>query len=151
MAQSLDQVFIHSIFSTKDRFPFFQTPEILRETHAYLATVAGNLNCPAIKIGGVSDHVHMLTRLPRTLTIADFLKETKRVSGNWLRDRGGEWKKFYWQGGYGVFSVSVSKLERVEKYITNQAEHHRTKSFREEYLEFLQKHQVEYDERFLWD
>jgi putative transposase len=151
MPQSLDQVYLHTIFSTKDRYPFFQTPEIQKELHAYLASVSNNLKCPAIKIGGVADHVHLLTRLPRTVTIADFVKEVKRVTSRWLHERGNEWDKFSWQVGYGVFSVSASKVPQVEKYIVNQAEHHRTQTFQEEYREFLQRHEVEFDEQYVWD
>ena len=151
MPQSLDQVYLHTIFSTKDRYPFFQTPDLQKELHAYLASVSSNLKCPAIKIGGVADHVHLLTRLPRTVTIADFVKETKRVSSLWLHDRGNEWSGFHWQAGYGVFSVSASMVQQVEKYIINQPEHHRKQTFQEEYREFLQRHQVEFDERYVWD
>jgi putative transposase len=151
MAQSLDQVYLHTIFSTKDRHPFFQTPELQKELHAYLASVCNNLKCPAIKIGGVADHVHLLTRLPRTVTIADFVKEAKRVSSLWLHGRGNEWSGFHWQSGYGVFSVSSSMVPQVEKYIINQPEHHRTQSFQEEYREFLQRHHVEFDEQYMWD
>ena len=151
MPQSLDQVYLHTIFSTKDRYPFFQTPEHQKELHAYLASVCKNLKCPAVRIGGVTDHVHLLTRLPRTVTIADFVKETKRVSSLWLHDRGKDWNKFHWQAGYGVFSVSASNVPQVENYITNQSEHHRRQTFQEEYREFLQRHQVEFDERYVWD
>ena len=98
MPQSLDQVYLHTIFSTKDRYPFFQAPELRQELHAYLASVSNSLKCPAIKIGGVADHVHLLTRLPRTVTIADFVKEAKRVSSQWLHERGNEWDKFHWPG-----------------------------------------------------
>ncbi len=91
MPQSLDLVYLHTIFSTKSHHPYFQTPEQQRELHAYLASVSNNLSCPAIKVGGVADHVHLLTRLPRTLAIADFVKETKRVSSRWLHERGKEW------------------------------------------------------------
>ena len=151
MPQSLDQVYIHTIFSTKDRYPFFQTPDLQRDLHAYMASVTGKLKCPAIQIGGVADHVHLLTRLPRTITIAEFVKETKRVSSLWLHERGDEWKAFHWQAGYGVFSVSASRVAIVQKYIAGQAEHHRKQTFQDEYREFLQKHGVEFDERYVWD
>ncbi|MDF1814572.1 MAG: IS200/IS605 family transposase [Verrucomicrobiales bacterium] len=151
MPQSLDQVYLHTIFSTKDRYPFFDTPELQRELHAYLAGVSNQLKCPAIKIGGVSDHVHLLTRLPRTITIADFVKETKRFSSLWLHERSREWSVFHWQAGYGVFSVSASNVEQVEKYISGQNEHHRTQSFQDEYREFLRRHEVDFDERYVWD
>lgn len=151
MPQSLDQVYIHTIFSTKDRFAFYRSPELQRKVHAYLATVTGKMNCTALKVGGVSDHVHLLTRLPRTTTIADFVKETKRVSCLWLQERGDEWSQFHWQSGYGVFSVSQSQVEKVTRYIAEQPDHHRNQTFQDEYREFLQRHEVEYDERYVWD
>ena len=151
MPQSLDLVYLHTIFSTKNHHPYFQTPDQQREVHAYLASVSNNLKCPAVKIGGVADHVHMLTRLPRTLAIADFVKETKRVSSQWLHERGKEWSEFRWQAGYGVFSVSASNVPQVERYIINQPEHHRTQTFQDEYREFLRRHGVEFDERYVWD
>lgn len=151
MPQSLDQVYLHTIFSTKDRYPFFKNPELQRDLHAYLASVSNELKCNAIKVGGVADHVHLLTRLPRTITIADFVKETKRVSSLWLRERGGAWSAFHWQAGYGVFSVSASNVPQVEIYIAGQTEHHRAVTFQDEYREFLNRHGVEFDERYVWD
>ncbi|MDF1816773.1 MAG: IS200/IS605 family transposase [Verrucomicrobiales bacterium] len=151
MPQSLDQVYLHTIFSTKDRYPFFQTPDLQRVLHAYLAGVCNELQCRAIKVGGVADHVHLLTRLPRTITIAEFVKETKRVSSLWLRERDDVWNAFHWQAGYGVFSVSASNVSQVEKYIARQTEHHRTVTFQEEYRDFLNHHGVGFDERYVWD
>jgi putative transposase len=151
MPQSLDQVYLHTIFSTKDLFPFFQTPESQRDLHAYLAAVCNQLDCKALRIGGVSDHVHLLTRLPRTVAIADFVKESKRVSSLWVQQRDEVWKKFSWQAGYGVFSVSASKVPEVENYISHQSEHHRKRSFQDEYREFLSRHGVDFDERYVWD
>lgn len=151
MPQSLDKVYLHTIFSTKDRFPFFSTPDLQREIHAYLASVVAKLGCHAIKVGGVADHVHLLTEFGRTITIAEFVKETKRVSNLWLKERGPEWEKFHWQSGYGVFSVSQSNVPQVEQYIVGQADHHRTQTFQDEYRAFLEKHEIEYDERYVWD
>ena len=113
MPQSLAQVYLHTIFSTKDRIPAFADSNLLNELHAYLAGICNRLECPAVKVGGVTDHVHLLTKLPRTLTIAEFVKETKRVSSVWLQDHGEIWKKFQWQAGYGTFSVSVSNVPQV--------------------------------------
>tara|TARA_R110002096_G_scaffold105923_1_gene233038 strand:- start:6424 stop:6879 length:456 start_codon:yes stop_codon:yes gene_type:complete len=151
MPQSLAKVYLHTIFSTRDRFPFFASAEHQREVAAYLASVTANLDCPAIKIGGVADHVHLLTELQRTISIAEFVKETKRVSSLWLKDRGDEWSQFHWQSGYGVFSVSESNVPRVKQYVANQAEQHRNQSFQDEFRAFLEKHGVEYDERYVWD
>jgi len=108
MPQSLDKVLVHTVFSTKDREPFFREDEFRRKTHAYMAGVTDKLGCRAIKIGGVEDHVHLLTTLSRTITIADFVKETKRAATDWIQNREAALSKFHWQRGYGIFSVSES-------------------------------------------
>ncbi len=151
MPQSLARVILHTVFSTKDRFPFLQNPAHRAEVHAYLGGCAKSLDCLPIQIGGVSDHVHLLTTLPRTLAIADFIKEIKRVSTNWIHERGAEWTKFHWQAGYGVFSVSESQVPAVARYIEHQEEHHRVTSFQEEYRALLKKHGIAPDETYLWD
>ena len=151
MPQSLARVILHTVFSTKDRFPFLQNPTFRAEVHAYLGGCAKSLDCLPIQIGGVAYHVHLLTTLPRTLTSADFIKEVKRVSTNWIHDRGAEWTKFHWQGGYGVFSVSESKVPAVMRYIENQEEHHRVTTFQDEYRALLKKHGIICDETYLWD
>ena len=102
-------------------------------------------------VGGVADHVHLLARFGRGVTQSDWVKELKRVSSRWIKERDGRMAGFAWQGGYGVFSVSTSALEDVEKYIQNQEEHHRKVTFQDEFRKFLQKHRVEWDERYVWD
>jgi REP element-mobilizing transposase RayT len=151
MPQSLAQVYLHTIFSTKDRFGFLEDLQIRTDTHSYLAGCAKALGCLPVRIGGVADHVHLLTSLSRTMSIADFVKETKRSSSNWLHERGGAWEKFHWQSGYGVFSVSQSNVEAVANYIDRQEEHHRKESFQDEFRRFLEKHGLSGDERYLWD
>lgn len=101
-------------------------------------------------IGGHIDHVHLLTSLPRTLTIAEFVKELKRSTTKWIKAEKGL-TSFSWQNGYGTFSVSSSRIEVVKAYIRKQDEHHRKVTFQEEYLAFLQRHDVTYDERYIWD
>ncbi len=119
--------------------------------HAYLGGIVKELGCKPIRIGGVEDHVHLLTTLSRTLAIADFIKETKRVSSIWGHQRQNTPKAFQWQSGYGVFSVSHSQLEPVIRYIDNQQEHHTRYDFQTELRELFRRHQVEFDERYLWD
>lgn len=99
----------------------------------------------------MSDHVHLLTTLARTLSVAEFVKETKRVSTNWIQERNGMWSQFHWQAGYASFSVSESDVGTVEQYILGQERHHRTQSFQDEYREFLRKHGETWDERYVWD
>ena len=151
MPQSFSRVVLHTIFSTKDRFAFLQNPEFRAEVHAYLGGCARSLHCLPIQIGGVSDHVHLLTTLARTIAIADFVKEVKRVSCNWIHERGGPWSKFHWQGGYASFSVSESNVAQVVRYIENQEAHHRGQTFQDEYREFLRKHGETWDEKYVWD
>jgi REP element-mobilizing transposase RayT len=102
-------------------------------------------------VGGVEDHVHLLGRFARTITQAEWVKELKRVSNQWLKTQGRDYADFEWQGGYAAFSVSQSNVEAVIKYIANQEEHHRKLSFQDELRALLQKHQQEWDERYTWD
>lgn len=151
MPQSLARVVIHTVFSTKDRFPFLQNPAYRAEVHAYLGGCVKTLGSLPIQIGGVADHVHLLTTLPRTLAIADFVKELKRVSTNWIHERGAEWAKFHWQAGYCAFSVSESNVPQVIHYIETQEEHHRTITFQDEFRALLRKHNLTWDEEYVWD
>lgn len=151
MPQSLSQIYRHTIFSTKNRFPFFSTPALQSELHAYLAGIIKSLDCIAIQIGGVADHVHLLTTLSRTITAADLVKETKRVSTIWLKTLGPEWSNFHWQSGYATFSVSKSQLDTLTSYIQSQATHHRTTTFQDEFRTFLNNHEIPYDEKYVWD
>lgn len=151
MPQSLDHVLIQTIFSTKDRFPFLQNVELRAETHAYMAEVIRNLGCKAILIGGGSDHVHLFTNLSRTITIADFVKETKRATTHWIKQRDSQFRMFAWQKGYGVFSVSESSRSEVIDYIAHQEEHHRKVAFQDEFRTFCRRHDVKIDEQYVWD
>ncbi len=151
MPQSLSKVLIHAIFSTKNRRPYLQDTEFRTQLHSYLAGTAKSLGCQPIRIGGGSDHVHLLTSLSRTLSIAEFVKEIKRVSAVWIQQQRQTQTNFRWQSGYGAFSVSKSKVAEVIRYIDNQEEHHRTVTFEEEFRELLRRHGVEFDERFVWD
>ncbi|MEI7731288.1 MAG: IS200/IS605 family transposase [Verrucomicrobiota bacterium] len=151
MPQSLSAVYIHLVFSTKDHRPQLRDQEFRTNLHAYLGGIAKQLECAPIIVGGVEDHVHLLLRLGRTISQADLVKELKRVSHQWVKDMGGEYKDFAWQKGYGVFSVSQSNLETVTEYIERQEEHHRKLSFQDELRRLLTKHKLEWDEKHLWD
>jgi putative transposase len=151
MPQSLASVFIHLVFSTKERRPFFRDKVAREALHAYIGGISKRLDCPPLIIGGFEDHVHALARFGRTITIADWVKELKRVSNLWLREQSREYARFEWQGGYAAFSVSPSNLESVKEYIARQEEHHRKMSFQDELRALLRKHKVEWDEHHLWD
>jgi putative transposase len=150
MPQSLANIYIHLIFSTKERFPFL-LKEVRPDIHAYMATVLANLHSPAVLINSVEDHVHILFNMGRTVTLAQVVEEVKKSSSKWIKTQDALFSKFAWQAGYGGFSVSESNAPKVANYIQNQEEHHRAKTFQEEYREFLAKHKIPFDERYVWD
>src|SRR5882762_8789978 len=113
MPQSLAQVYVHIVFSTKERRPFLHDQPIRDELHKYLGGTCNNLDCPVLRVGGVADHVHVLCRLGRTIAVADLVKELKRDSSQWLKTRSPELADFYWQSGYGAFSVSPAHVETL--------------------------------------
>ena len=119
--------------------------------HAYVATICRDLNAEAFRIGGVSDHLHVVTTLPRTLSQAAMVETLKKTSSKWIKGVDSKYRQFYWQRGYSAFSESPSQLNAVIEYVESQEEHHRTRSFQEEYRGFLRKYGVEFDERYMWD
>ncbi len=119
--------------------------------HAYLGGICNSLGCQVLAVGGPSDHIHILCRLSRTVTIAKLVEDVKKSSSKWIKTKGGRYTRFRWQNGYGVFSVSESDAGRVKAYIASQEEHHRRKTFQDEYRNALQEHGVEYNERYVWD
>ncbi len=137
-------------FSTKERASCL-APSVRPSLHAYLATVARNAGCDCYRVGGVADHVHLAVRLSRTVTIAVLVEKLKTASSKWLKTQAAALSGFAWQRGYGAFSVGPADLAAVVSYIDNQAEHHRTRSFQEEYRALLNKYGIEFDERFVWD
>ena len=151
MPQSLSQVYIHIVFSTKEREAYLNDEIIRKQLYAYLAAVLKDHNCPALLINGTSDHVHILCNMSRTHTISDVIRQLKRGSTKWLKKQRPEFEKFQWQAGYGVFSVSASNVSRVKGYISRQEEHHKKMNFKEEFTALLKKHMVKFDERYLWD
>jgi putative transposase len=151
MPQSLAQIYLHIVFSTKDRVGFLRDADPRERTHAYLAGTCNNLDCPAIEVGGVADHVHVLCRLGRTISVAELVRDLKRESSKWIKEQGPTLVDFHWQAGYGAFSVSPSHVDEVQRYIQNQEEHHRTVSFQDEFRRICQKYGLELDERYAWD
>ena len=150
MPQSLSNILVHLIWSTKERRPWLE-PSIRPKTHAFLSGVVRECGCEAYRVGGVADHVHLAIRLSRTLSVADLVKETKTASSKWIKTQDTARHDFAWQQGYGAFSIGMSQKETLLHYIDTQEEHHRTNSFQDEYRAFLQKYDVKYDERYVWD
>jgi len=150
MAQSLSAIYVHLVFSTKHREPLLLQP-VRGQMHAYLATVLKNRDCPAIKVGGTSDHVHSLFRLSKNLALAEVVEEIKTSSSKWVKTQGRALGGFHWQSGYGGFSVSRAEVDGVVDYIEKQEAHHSAVSFQEEYRRFLESYAVEYDDRYAWD
>ncbi len=151
MSQSLARVWLHVVFSTKDRRPFLRDEQLRQEMFKMLSHFAGELACPTAAVGGWEDHVHILCGLARTVTIADFVQGLKGETSRWAKERAAVWRGFFWQGGYGAFSVSQSLVDQVVKYIADQAEHHRRLSFQDEFRAICQRHGVDLDERFAWE
>ena len=150
MPQSLAQIYVHLVFSTKERYPFIQ-PDVEPELFAYMGGIIKKTGGIPYLINGAADHVHVLSSLPRTVTLSKYIEDIKRSSSRWIKTKNGMYQKFAWQNGYGAFSVSSSRMDSVKRYIAGQKEHHRTATFKEEFLAFLQKYGIEYDEQYLWD
>jgi putative transposase len=151
MPQSLANVLLHIVFSTKERRALLQNSNLRDEMHRYLAGISNNLDCAAIIVGGAADHIHLLANQSRKIALAEWVKELKRASSIWAKTRDAQWSLFQWQAGYGAFSVSQSQEGRVEDYIRSQEEHHRRFSFQEELRQLLTKHKIAFDERYVWD
>ena len=151
MPQSLARVVLHVVFSTKNRAPFLKDPELRTRLHAYMAGALQAIGCEPILINGVEDHVHILCNLSRTVTIAGLVEAAKGGPSKWMKEQGPAYHDFYWQGGYGSFSVSQSNVEQVRAYIATQEEHHRGVSYQDEFRALCRKHGVEIDERYVWD
>jgi putative transposase len=149
MPHTYTNIFIHALFSTKDRQPWL-TPEIREEVFCYIGGTLNALRGQSLLVNGPRDHVHILFVQPRTLSIATVMEKVKANSSGWVKERWPDWGCFGWQTGYGAFSVSKSHVERVKRYIGNQERHHRRVTFQEELLAFLKKHEIEYDPRYVF-
>lgn len=150
MGQSLVKNYLHIVFSTKYRQPLIQPP-IESELHAYLGGICNELECQVIKVGGYTDHVHVLCMLSKKITLMKLMEVLKANSSKWIKTKGKGYENFYWQDGYGAFSVNPSQIDRVIKYIENQHAHHQKKNFQDEYRAILKKYEVEYNEKYVWD
>jgi putative transposase len=150
MAQSLSNVILHIIFSTKNRQPYIDE-NIASELYAYMVSISAPSGSYVYKIGGIEDHIHILSTLPRTLCISDALEELKKNSSKWIKTKGKQYLDFSWQKGYAALSVSESNRGAVESYIASQKEHHKRRSFQDEYRELLRLNKIPFDERYVWD
>jgi REP element-mobilizing transposase RayT len=150
MPQSLSKLILHIVFSTKDRQPWLDR-HVRPRLHSYVATVCRDLNSEVSGVGGIADHVHIVTTLSRTFSQADLIEKIKKSSSKWIKGVDIRYRGFFWQRGYAAFSVSPSQLSAVLKYVQMQEEHHRRRSFQEEYRDLLRKHSVSFDEKYVWD
>ena len=144
MPHSIARIYIHLVFGTKLRLPLIQET-VQKSLFAFMAGILNRMDCEPIRIGGVNDHVHLLFVLSRKYAVSKIAEEVKRHSSKWMKTQGDDFSGFQWQNGYAAFSVSQSILDRVIKYIENQAEHHRKRSFAQEYEAILKKHGLTLD------
>ncbi len=142
---------MHVVFSTQERRPFLRDEALRGRLHGYLGGLLARHDCLPLAVGGVGDHVHILTALARTWAAADAVKELKRGSTLWLKRQAPDLSDFAWQHGYGVFSIGYSQIDAAQKYIAHQAAHHAKVDFREEFRQLLRRYAVPYEERYLWD
>jgi putative transposase len=151
MPQSLAQVLLHVVFSTKDRQPFLQSRDLREELHGYMIGTLQGIDCPSLIVRTVEDHLHCLLRLSRTMSIAKLVENMKVESSAWVKRQSPDLADFYWQNGYGAFSVSMSNADPVKAYIANQDEHHRRTTYQDELRALLRRHEIEFDEQYVWD
>ncbi len=151
MPQSLAQIWVHIVFSTKDRVNFLQDDSFRDQMFRMLSHHVKESKCTSASVGGFFDHVHLLVGLSRTITIAQLVENVKTETSKWAKAAVGGNSVFRWQSGYGAFSVSHSLTNVVDQYIRNQAEHYAKQSFKDEYRKLCEKHGIEIDERYVWD
>ena len=150
MTQSLAKNLIHLVFSTKERKPLIRF-EIREDLHKFAAGILRDLDSDALVMNSVSDHIHLLFNLHKTKSLSDVIMELKRGTSIWVKQKDPSFRDFYWQAGYGAFSVSQSAVETVKRYIVDQEAHHAKHSFQSEFRKLLNRHEVDFDERYVWD
>ena len=150
MPQSLAKIYIHLVFSTKQRTDTIPKGH-LEEVHAYIAEILNNNGCPCIKVGGTANHIHILYVQSRTKTLSETVRMVKANSSRWINEKNGPLHPFAWQDGYGAFSISQSHVESVRSYIIGQEEHHKGVDFKEEFHRLCEKYDIHIDERYVWD
>jgi REP element-mobilizing transposase RayT len=150
MAQSLSNVLLHIVFSTKHRQPFLDEG-VERELFKYLATACNTLDCPTHGIGAADDHIHIACSLGRTIAVSKLIQEIKQDSSQWMKSQGLRYSEIAWQNGYGAFSIGQSQFDDLRRYIAGQRQHHARDSFQDEFRRLLKRYRIEYDERYIWD
>ncbi len=148
MAQSLCKIYLHLVFHIKTTSP--KIDEIHWERlHSYIGQLVNTTGCRVIRVGGVSDHIHIICLLSRDITVSHLIEEIKRNSSRWLKSLNERYHSFAWQAGYAAFSVSQSVVDKTIEYVSHQKQHHQKTTFQEEYLNFLKLYQIDYDERYV--
>jgi len=150
MAQSLCEIYLHIIFGTKNWQPTIKPP-FDKRLYAYLAGTSNSLDCASISVNGHLNHVHILCRLAKNMTISDLMETLKKRSSKWMKIQDDSLRNFYWQKGYAAFSIRKDSVVNVKRYIQNQDEHHSKVNYREEIIRLAKEHGLEYDERYYWD
>jgi putative transposase len=150
MPQSFSCLHCHVIFSTKNREPLI-LPDWASRLYEYIGGIARAKNCVLTSAGGMPDHLHLLLSLCKQISVSDIIRDIKSNSSHWIHETIHHMRGFAWQSGYGAFAVSYSNIDSVRKYINDQQQHHRVRSFQEEFIAFLKRHRIEYDERYIWD
>lgn len=150
MPQSLAKIYTHLVFSTKGRTETIPKQH-LADVHAYVARILNDNKCPAVKVGGTANHIHILFVQNRTMALSDVVRIVKSNSSKWINEKNGRLNPFCWQDGYGAFSISNTHVDAVVNYIANQEEHHKGVSFQDEFRKICKQCGVEYDERYVWD
>ena len=151
MPQSLVQIYVHLVFSTKHRKPHFRDPSFRECVHAYLVGTCKNLKSTSLTTGGTEDHVHILCRLAKAFDVAALVRELKRDSSKWIKTENRRLRDFHWQEGYGAFSVSPAHVDTLKKYIGEQPEHHKRETFQDEFRRICRKYGINLDERYAWN
>ena len=146
MAQSLTSLLVHIVFGTKNRIPYLDDV-INYELYLYVTKILQNHNCQSLRIGGTEDHIHVLCVMAKNLSIGKIVEEIKTSSSKWIKTKGIKYQEFYWQSGYGAFSVSSNRRDIVCNYISQQKQHHQKITFMEEFHSLLKKHQIAIDNR----
>ena len=150
MSKSLVKNYVHITFSTKHRQPLISR-SVEDRLYGYLGGICNELDCSTIKIGGYDDHVHILCLLSKNIHLAKLMEKVKSLSSKWIKTFDESLQGFYWQDGYGAFSVNPTEIDKVIAYISNQRVHHKKINFQEEFRSFLKKYNVDYDEKYVWD
>lgn len=150
MSQTLVELYIHVIFSTKNRVDLI-SPEIEEELRAYLGGIANGNNSKLLAANGTANHLHLLVSMSKNISLSEFVGDIKRDSSKWIKTKGVRYKNFGWQDGYGAFSVGHTQISDVKRYIANQKIHHKKIGFEDEFRYFLKKYNVDYNERYVWD